>query len=67
VFQLEFAGSNVIFMPCMDSNISGSAKFEESVVYSIGSHGFVALNSSLFLKWEAIGLLMRKATVQSLF
>jgi len=57
----------VIFMPCVDSNISGSAKFEESMVYSIGSHGFVALNSSLLLKWEAIGLLMRKAPVQSLF
>jgi hypothetical protein len=54
-------------MPCVDSNISGSAKFEESMVYSIGSHGFVALNSSLLLKWEAIGLLMRKAPVQSLF
>jgi hypothetical protein len=54
-------------MLCVDSNISGFAKSGESMVYSIGSHGFVALNSSLLLKWEAIGLLIRKATVQSLF
>jgi hypothetical protein len=65
--QLEFGGSNGIFMLCMDSNISGSAKFGESMIYSIRSRGFVALNSSLLLKWKAIGLLIRKATVQSFF